>query len=625
MKKSNRLLVLLLPVLALGLLFHQAHLRPLPRTGQSVAGQYQPSGAYREAAKKAKKKNMANPQVIAGGPAVNVNYNTLGTFGPTPRGVFNPAGTQVSTADVNGNGPGVVTATQNGWTLTANPDYHTGSVQAPSSAAPGTGYFAQVGESSGASGVYFDVIVSTAPRTLPTVILGDSLFSDGAVIGPRNGAMQVFGDALFTDNYSPRGITLAPVTSGDTLFTDGLFVNPRTFAVQAFGDALFSDGGGRTGAASPHGTNSAPFRFGDSLFTDGAVFGPRNGAVQSFGDRLFSDSYQRTALSRFLSFSDALFSDGASFGLVSPKINPAATDSRDPFVVMAAELRLLLAASLGNPMTTLSTNLALLDKIAAAYRTNDLNQAANTLSGLPTLIRGGDGVTSTVYGFGQDGPILKILPAAEAVIAASAPNVILAGQYRPIMAAFASFASDLGYASFNAYLSAQNTPTPYRALIHPNAALVNWLFTGQSGTLLLSPGNVFAPLTTFGTANVGTGAGAVAYTNLSSIPAVNVVSPTLGQSTQGYTAAPGVTANITATVNGTLTVTLTANGQNAAGAVVTGRTWTAVLSSAAAGATVTFTPAVAGDRIAAITAASGSGAATAGAFTLNSVLERIVS
>ncbi len=477
------------------------------------------------------------------------------------------------------------------------------------------------------SDVFFTDALTTRAGTKPAqsnTFFFDVLFSDSFSAGPRNGALQAFADPLFWDTFSPQPVQFAPASFTDALFADSLTLRPRTFAAQVFGDPLFSDSGGRTGQTAPGGHTSPPFVFSDALLSDSLAAGPKNGGTRLFADALFSDALTRTGYARFAAFSDSLLSDRLTAFPVQGEAQ-GGVDDRDPFVVLAAELRLLLTLAQGNQGAIVSTLLSITDKIAAAYRVNDLSQAANILAELPTLIRGGDGVTSTVYGFGQDAPILALLPAAESLIAGSAPNVILAAQYRGFLSALGGYASSLKFPTFDAYLTSFNTPVPFQALVHPNFALLNWLFNNQQGPLLMSPGNVFAPQMTFGTALVGSGAGNIAFSHLSDIPSANVVNVVAGQSTQGYTAAPGVGAMVSQSVNGTLTVTLIGFGQNAAGAAVTGRTWTAVLDNAAAGSTIAFVPAHAGDRLHGITSLSGQGAATAGAFVLNSVLERVVS
>jgi hypothetical protein len=314
--------------------------------------------------------------------------------------------------------------------------------------------------------------------------------------------------------------------------------------------------------------------------------------------------------------------------VVRPAPDPALPDPRDPFPVLRAALLLLLALK-GNPMSFAATTLAITDIAAASYRVADLTQMATRLAGLPDKpgvpdkIRGGDGVTSTTYGYGQDQPILKLLPAAEAMIAAAAPDVVLKGIFGPFVSALQGVVSSMGYTSLDAYATARNAAAPYSFLFAPNFALINFLYNSQIGRLLLSPGNVFAPQTLLGIATVGAGA-TLTYTDLAQIPTTNAVPAPPALAQQGYTPAPGVNALIGAPVNATLTATLTASGWDAGGRPVAGRLWTANLGNQAAGATVSFVPAHAGDRIARITALAGAGAATSGAFNIQTVAERVV-
>jgi len=94
-------------------------------------------------------------------------------------------------------------------------------------------------------------------------------------------------------------------------------------------------------------------------------------------------------------------------------------------------------------------------------------------------------------------------------------------------------------------------------------------------------------------------------------------------SQQGFTPTKGLTANVTTTINDTFTVQVTFDGWSSAGAVVTGHTATATLDNLTAGQSASFSMTTSGDRIRHITAvASTAGAATAGAFTLDSLIER---
>lgn len=274
--------------------------------------------------------------------------------------------------------------------------------------------------------------------------------------------------------------------------------------------------------------------------------------------------------------------------------------------------------------------LPILDAEGASVRTADFQLAANTLAGVPLLITGGDGVTSTVYGSGDESFINDMGPVTDAQVAQSSPLARLAAFYAPWMSKLGNHLAKAGagipagsppapaFGNLDQYASYQNGLTRYSFLVSPGVALLQWLYNGQQGALLMQPGNVFAPATALGTATVGAAAGAVAFAPGSVIPTVNA--PASGQ--QGYTPAKGAAASVTAPVNGTLTAAFTANGWDANGNVVTGRTWTATLSGLAAGQSVNLAPAVAGDRISAIVSAAGSGTATAGAFSLMSLTER---
>jgi len=308
-----------------------------------------------------------------------------------------------------------------------------------------------------------------------------------------------------------------------------------------------------------------------------------------------------------------------------PPSNNAGISSTDPFVILAAELRFLASALQGNPMSVSTVNLKIFDKIAASYHSAEMNETVNTLAQLPDLIRGGDGTASLTYGFGADSPILLWLPAADGTVAALAPNILIAAQYKQLISAAAKQASNQSFSSLDKYLTAMNAAALFSGLVHPNFALISYVVNNGQGTLMLSPGNVFAPITQLATGVVGPAAGVVTFQKAGAIPAANVISGTAYQSLQGYTAAPGAALSITAAINGTLTLTLTTTGQNAAGQAVSGRTWTAVLDNAAAGVTIVFVPAVAGDRIYSAAGIVGAGAATAGAFSINSMLERVVS
>ena len=473
-------------------------------------------------------------------------------------------------------------------------------------------------------------IVSGTPKAGPTlpaqVAVNSFLPIEAAGRGPQSLSPRLVIVFPFGESVPSNARALPPVVVSLSLLPEAAAASPRTFAGRTLPEGILFAAAARTGRVAPPGSTAPPLVSTDIVFRPSAVtLGPLSRTSRTAPSVLLTEAATRQPLSLAVKLAaSALFSQAVCAGQRVPAPLPQAVDTRDPFVVMATELRFLFASLTGNPMTSAQTTLAILDKLAASYRVNELSLLANTLTALPTLIRGGDGIASTVYGYGQDSPILTLLPAADQMIAQSSPNTVLAAIYRPIMAALASYASKLGFPSLDAYLSSLNAPVPMTALVHPNAALINWLYMGQQGPLLLSPKNVFAPQTLFGTATVQA-SGGLAFSHLSAIPAANSVSSTPGQSLQGYTGAKGCTANASAPISGGLSVTLTAAGQNAAGQPVAGRTWTADLSNAPAGASVPFVPAVAGDRIYDVTAAVGIGPAASGAFSLNSVLERIVS
>ena len=265
--------------------------------------------------------------------------------------------------------------------------------------------------------------------------------------------------------------------------------------------------------------------------------------------------------------------------------------------------------------------LAIYDKIAANRRAADAAATAAGLAALSALISG-DG--ATIYGSGDPAYQGAKYGATQSMITAAQPDAVNMSIYKSWFESENGYFVNTGQTSLMAYLVAQNA-TPYSMLVAPQFADLFNLWQSASATTrsltgLLPANVVFAPLTMFGTATVTAGP----TLTITGAAFILTVTDTVGGH-QGYAPSTGLVANVTTAINGTLTVTLTASGWNAAGAAVTGRTWTAALSSVAAGAAaVNFTPAVAGDRISQITAIAGAGAATAGAFNLVSVLERVV-
>lgn len=281
----------------------------------------------------------------------------------------------------------------------------------------------------------------------------------------------------------------------------------------------------------------------------------------------------------------------------------------------------------------------ILDLIGSLALTADFQVAAAILAGtgnpadhLPGLKRlnvGGDGVTDLTYGSGDEDWINSMGPVSDALITGAVPNLRLQSFLGVWMQKLNDYLSRNGkailvglppaaaFSNLDQYASYANGLTRFACLVSPNLALLQYLYNNSQGGLLMQPGNVFAPATHFGTGTVAAGA-AVTYAGAG---AVRTANDTVAGN-QGYTPAPGAAVTITQAVTGTLTLTMTATGMDAGGNVVAGRTWTAVLDNAALGARIVLTPAALGDRIASTVSVVGAGTAGAGAFSLDSVLER---
>jgi hypothetical protein len=627
MKILKQTLPFVLMLLAVGVLFHTVGARKAPARQHKAA-------TYQNLARFAKKSTMPNPQ-IAKGASANVTMTGSPVSSPYPWTIRKSDTTTLATQ-----------ASPNGWAVTGNSSPV--SVSVPTSATVATGDTVDFND--GRIGV-FDVIAAAGPTTYPARTVTNSIFSESASTGtfhrgPMSFPAQYITNSIFGESGSRGPMTLAPRVVSQTLFaekvpsaaqalpgatvtnsflTESALRGPASYTPRILTESLLFSSAARSGRVSPAGGTAPPIAsFEPALFTQTASRGPFSFGPRIAVNKLFAEtatSGPRSLATR--TATNTLFAEIAgSAGSVSPPLNPGNVDIRDPFAVLWREIQLILFLK-GNSMSTISVTLAVLDKLAASYRINELSQLANSVAALPNLIRGGDGTTSTTYGYGSDVPILTLLPAAEALIAASSPNVVLQSIYKGIMQAFATFSAKQGFSSLDAYLASFNAATFGSALIHPNAALINFLYNNGTGGLLMQPKNVFAPITLFGTAAY-TGS-AFAFTHTSFIPTVNSISVTPYASQQGYTSAPGVSAQVSTAISGTLTATITASGQNAAGAVVTGRTWTAVLDNKAVGQVVAFTPSVAGDRISDATAMTFTGAAAAGAFSLSSTPERTVS
>ena len=274
--------------------------------------------------------------------------------------------------------------------------------------------------------------------------------------------------------------------------------------------------------------------------------------------------------------------------------------------------------------------LAYLDVIQGSSFTADAAARLSALQGLPGLLVGGDGSPgNTQYGAG-DGPfILGAYPPFQSMIAAAQPDTISKSIYNGFFfwldGWFAANTAALKVenrpaVTLDLYASYQNAQARGIFLVGPGVAALYFLFRSKTAAALMTPGNVFAPVTQFGAATVGANA-AVAYVSQASIRTANDAVNLL----QGYTPAPGLSASVTTAIGGTLTITVVASGQDAGGNAVAGRTWTAVLDNLAAGtAPVALTPQVPGDRISQVTAVTGAGTAASGAFTLTSAFERAI-
>ena len=275
--------------------------------------------------------------------------------------------------------------------------------------------------------------------------------------------------------------------------------------------------------------------------------------------------------------------------------------------------------------------LSYLDVIQSSYFTaEDLARLA-ALQTLPGVIVGGDGSAgNTQYGAG-DGPfIVSGYPPVQAMIAQAQPDLInksiYTGFFSWLDGYFANNTAGLlapgnkPAAALDLYASYQNAQVRNSFLVGPGVAALYFLYRVKAAASLMTPSNVFAPVTQFGAATASAGA-AVAYVNAASIRTANDTVNLL----QGYTPAPGLFAALTTAITGTLTITATASGQDAGGNAVTNRIWTAVLDNLPAGAApVALVPQNAGDRISQVTSVTGAGSAGAGAFTLTSAFERAV-
>lgn len=228
--------------------------------------------------------------------------------------------------------------------------------------------------------------------------------------------------------------------------------------------------------------------------------------------------------------------------------------------------------------------LAILDKIDASYLTSDLSTRSTKYSDMTALLTGSGN--------------LDLILATGAGLETSQSQTVVdkdhwAASY-PLFVALDRYFIGLGFAGLDSYLAAQNA-TAYTMLMGPNAAYLYWLYlsnlsrwTGaKTGSKLLTPSNVFAGVSTYGSATIGAGP-------LSAI--------TITSGGTGYTSAPAVTftggggsgAAATATITGgvvtAITLTSVGSGYTSAPTVVlTGGGYSAIATATAVPALVAFT------------------------------------
>ena len=222
--------------------------------------------------------------------------------------------------------------------------------------------------------------------------------------------------------------------------------------------------------------------------------------------------------------------------------------------------------------------LGLLDVIQASYFTAEALARLAALQTLTSLLVGGDGSPgNTQYGVGVGSVIVSGYPVMQAATAQAQPDLIQKGIYTGFFSWLDGYFANSTAAllapgnkpavALDLYASYQNAQTFGSFRVGPGVAALYFLYRVKAAASLLAPGNVFAPVTQFGTALVGQNA-AVVYTAQAVIRTANDTVNLL----QGYTPAPGLSAAVTSAVGGTLTITVTANGQDAAGNAAANRT-----------------------------------------------------
>lgn len=448
------------------------------------------------------------------------------------------------------------------------------------------------------------------PQLFPVqTFIQTGLFTPTITRSPTTYARRIFSENLLSE-LTPGPHRAATQTLSNTLFTSYLVRGPAIYAPQVFNEHLFPEA-----LAVPVVISETPL-FSESLSV-GSMTYTRSMSNTVLTPTLYVGvkTYQRRTLS------NTLFSPYLIAGPVFTAIPSGDYDPGDPFQ-FSLNWQALLYSIRSQPLNA-SKLLIILDGLAASFRQADLAAATARVASTQVNVVGGDGTTSTIYGTGDEAFILKVAPAIDAAALALIPDTVNKQAYSIPMSAIADWlhTTDGGnFANLDTYATAQNMSSYGTWLTAPNLAYIYFLYNAK--LLMMSPGNVFAPATTFGTALVG-GTGAITYTSGSNIATVN----NAPSGTQGYVPSPGVTATITVATNGSLLVTVTGDGVSATGVPFTGHTWTVDLSTLSIGTVATFTPTVAGDRISAVTAcvSTGTPTATAGAFTLASVLERVIS
>ena len=474
--------------------------------------------------------------------------------------------------------------------------------------------------------VFSDTFSISGVTRRSAIFVEAPVFTDSFSFGHKTAAAASWSETVFRDFLVTLAVTLPPVTFNETVFSDHYSAGIIRHAPVTFVEPpVFSDTGGRDGNTTGGGHGSVPYVFFEGpIFSDTATFGTLRGSARVSRETVFSDTLSVGTMRRApVTISEPpVFSDYLLASGVQPKALPTAVDQRDPFTVIRQFLAQLSLIK-GSQMISPAKLLAILDKVAASYRSAEAQAQANTLVAVETLIIGQDGIQGLTYGTGDEAFILKTVSAADQMAAAANPDVRNAAIYNPFFSTINSYLAMVGGSNFSnldTYATYQNGLTRNSFLVPQQAAYLQFLYQSKQGSLLMSPSNVFAPATNFGVATI-TGANAATFAHSASIPTANIAA----SNTQGFTPAPGISAQISQAISGTCTLTVTANGQTASGATVSGRTWTGTLSSASVGQVIALTPTVAGDRISDVTAVAVSGAAGSGSFTLQSVLERVVS